>query len=102
MALALAQEGANVLVCDLGVATDGTGSDQGPADDTVDECRKLGVQAAAHYADVSDFKATEQMVKTCVNSFGSIVTSAQSTVSLAFCGTFISQNQDAQICSICL
>ncbi len=72
VALALAAEGANVLVCDLGVAMDGTGSDQGPAEDTAQECRKHGVEATAYSADVSDFKATEQMVKACVSKFGSL------------------------------
>ena len=72
VALALAEQGANILVCDLGVAMDGTGCDQGPADDTVKECRSLGVKATAYYADVSDFKATEQMVKACVSNYGSV------------------------------
>lgn len=72
VALALAREGANLLVCDLGAAMDGTGSDQGPADDTVRECRNLGAKAAPYYADVADFNATGQMVKACISNFGSI------------------------------
>jgi len=72
VALALAGEGANVLVCDLGVAMDGTGSDEGPAEDTARECRKLGAEATAYSADVSDFKGTEQMVQACVSKFGSL------------------------------
>lgn len=72
IALALAEEGANVLVCDLGVAMDGTGADKSPADSTVEECRKLGVRAAAHYGDVSNFKAAEEMVQACVSNFGRI------------------------------
>ena len=70
VALALAEEGANILVCDLGVAADGTGADQTPADSTVDECRRLGVKAVAHYGDVSSFKAAGDMVQACVNHFG--------------------------------
>ncbi len=72
IALALAEEGANVLVCDLGVAMDGTGADKSPADSTVEECRKLGVRAAAHYGDVSKFKSAEEMVQACVSNFGRI------------------------------
>ena len=72
IALALAEEGANVLVCDLGVAMDGTGADKSPADSTVEECRKLGVRAAAHYGDVSNFKSAEGMVQACVSNFGRI------------------------------
>lgn len=72
IALALAEEGANVLVCDLGVAMDGTGADKSPADSTVEECRKLGARAAAHYGDVSNFKSAEEMVQACVSNFGRI------------------------------
>jgi NAD(P)-dependent dehydrogenase (short-subunit alcohol dehydrogenase family) len=72
VALALAEEGANILVCDLGVATDGTGADKTPADSTAEECRRLGAKAIAHYGDVSSFKAAEDMVQACVNHFGRI------------------------------
>jgi len=54
--LALAEEGANILVCDLGVATDGPERTK-PCDSTAEECRRLGVKAVAHYGDVSSFKA---------------------------------------------
>src|SRR4030042_2185419 len=72
VALALAEEGANVVVCDLGGATDGTGTDKSPADEVVAECRKFGVKAVANYGDVSDFKTAEAMVKSCVDNFGRI------------------------------
>jgi len=72
IALALADEGANIVVCDLGGATDGTGADRAPADAVVAECHELGVKAVAHYGDVADFKAAEDMVKTCIGNFGSI------------------------------
>lgn len=72
IALALAEEGANIVVCDLGGATDGTGADRAPADAVVAECHELGVKAVPHYGDVSDFKAAEGMVKTCVDNFGRI------------------------------
>jgi len=72
VALALADEGANVLLCDLGVAMDGTGADRTPADSTAEECRKLGVKAVPHFGDVSNFDSCEEMVKSCVNNFGSI------------------------------
>jgi len=72
VALALAEEGANIVVCDLGGAKDGTGADKTPADEVVEECRKLGVKAVAHYGDVADFQVAEDMVKTCVDTFGRI------------------------------
>ena len=72
VALALAEEGANIVVCDLGGATDGTGTDQSPADAVVQECKEFGVKAVPHYGDVSDFKAAGDMVKSCVDNFGRI------------------------------
>ncbi len=72
MTLALAQEGANVVVCDLGAEIDGTGADRSRADAVMEECRQLGVGAVPHYGDVADFQAARDMVDTCVGSFGSI------------------------------
>ena len=72
MALALAQEGANIVVCDLGAAIDGTGADRSRADAAVEECRKLAVKAVPHYGDVADFQAAKDMIETCVESFGRI------------------------------
>lgn len=72
IALAMAEEGANIVVCDLGGATDGTGADRAPADSVVAECKELGVKAVPHYGDVADFKAAEDMIRTCVDNFGRI------------------------------
>ena len=46
VALALAEEGANVLICDLGAGVDGRGSDSSPADEVAGECRSFGVGTA--------------------------------------------------------
>lgn len=72
IALALAGEGASVLVCDLGAASDGTGRDAAPADSVVQECRSMGARAMPHYGDVADFAAAEDMVKTCSDNFGGV------------------------------
>jgi 3-oxoacyl-[acyl-carrier protein] reductase len=72
VAMALAEEGANVVVCDLGVAVDGSGTDQNPANETVQECKKFGVKAIAQYGDVSSFKDAEAAIKACVDNFGRI------------------------------
>ena len=72
IALALAEEGANVVVCDLGCSVDKTGADKSPADEVVEKCRELGVKAVPHYGDVADFKAAENMIDTCVRNFGRI------------------------------
>jgi len=72
IAVALAEEGANVVVCDIGGAVDGSGIDKTPADQTVDECKKLGVKAVAQYGDVSKFADAEAAIKACVSNFGRI------------------------------
>jgi len=72
VALGLAAEGANVVACDLGGGTDGSGSGTTLADETVAECKKLGVQAVANYGSVVDWSAAESMIKACVDSFGRI------------------------------
>ncbi len=72
IAIALAEEGANVVVCDIGGAVDGSGGDKTPADQVVDECRKLGVKAMAQYGDVSKFADAEAAIKACVESFGGV------------------------------
>src|SRR5581483_11453551 len=51
-ALLLAQEGAAVVVNDLGGNTDGTGHDGGPADQVVAEIKAAGGRAVANYANV--------------------------------------------------
>ncbi len=70
--LALAREGANVVVCDLGVAVDGTKETASPADEVVEECHTLGVEAVANHGDVSSFQDAEAMVRDCVDNFGRI------------------------------
>ena len=72
IALALAEEGANIVVCDIGGAVNGVGADKTPADEVVSECEKLGVKAIAQYGDVSNFKDAEEMIWACVKNFGRI------------------------------
>ncbi len=72
VALELAKEGANVLVCDLGGTRAGEGTDASPADAVVEEIKKAGGNAAAAYESVTDFAAAERMVKLCVDTFGRI------------------------------
>ncbi len=71
-ALALAAEGASVLVNDLGGATSGEGSDQTPAQEVVNEIEQMGGKAVANYADVSDFDACGEMVKQAMDELGGL------------------------------
>lgn len=72
IALALAAEGAKVVVNDPGVARSGEGSDAAPADEVVAEIKKRGGTAIANYDSVSDFAAAERIIKSCVDNFGRI------------------------------
>jgi NAD(P)-dependent dehydrogenase (short-subunit alcohol dehydrogenase family) len=69
-ALALASEGARVVVNDLGVARDGSGVSASPADEVVAEIKKMGSDAVANYDSVSTWASAEKIVKTAIDTFG--------------------------------
>ena len=71
-ALALAAEGARVLVNDLGGSAAGEGSDQTPAQQVADEISAAGGEAAANYDNVADFQGAENMIKQAVDTFGGL------------------------------
>ena len=66
----LAQQGASVVVNDLGGARDGTGSGTSMADAVVEEIKAAGGQAAATYGSVTDDAAAAAMVKCAIDNFG--------------------------------
>jgi len=66
----LAAEGAAVVVNDLGVNVDGTGQDQGPAAQVVEEIRIAGGTAVANFDNVADHEAAENIIRTALNEFG--------------------------------
>ena len=66
----LAERGARVLVCDLGVALDGTGSDASVAQQVVDEIVAAGGTASASHIDISDFAGGEAVVAAALDTFG--------------------------------
>ena len=71
-ALALASEGAKVVVNDLGGAVDGSGAAASPADEVVAEIKKLGGEAVANHDSVANTKGGESIVKTAMDSFGKV------------------------------
>src|SRR3990170_4134529 len=72
VALALAEEGASVVVNDPGVNVDGSGHDAGPADEVAEEVRAAGGIAVASYDSVAALAGGEAMVRQCVDAFGRI------------------------------
>ena len=71
-ALLLAQEGASVVVNDLGGSRDGTGSGQSMADTVVEEIIAAGGKAVANYGSVTDDDAAQSMVTTALDTYGRI------------------------------
>ncbi|MFI1205359.1 SDR family oxidoreductase [Streptomyces sp. NPDC020883] len=69
-ALALAAEGAAVVVNDLGVAADGAGTSAGPARQVVEEIRTHGGRAVAHTGDITTDDGARSLVTTALDAFG--------------------------------
>jgi 3-oxoacyl-[acyl-carrier protein] reductase len=72
IALALAAEGASVVVNSSGSGPEGPGTDLKPLDDVVDEIRAKGGVAIASCGSVADFAYAGKLIRTCVDNFGSI------------------------------
>ena len=71
-ALALASEGAKVVVNDLGGAVDGTGATSTAADKVVAEIKKEDGEAVANYDSVATTEGGENIVKTALDAFGKL------------------------------
>ncbi|MFC4004779.1 SDR family oxidoreductase [Prauserella oleivorans] len=69
-ALAFADEGALVVVNDVGVALDGSRTGEGPAADVVAEIEERGGKAVANTDDVADFEGARRLVGTALENFG--------------------------------
>lgn len=72
VALLLAQEGAAVVVNDLGATLDGQGVDSGPAATVASEITAAGGQAVANTDSVTDHDAAGGMIQQAVDTFGKI------------------------------
>ncbi len=69
-ALALAAEGAKVVVNDVGGAVNGTGSSATPAQKVVDEIKAAGGEAVPNFDSVATVEGGENIVKTALDTFG--------------------------------
>ncbi len=72
IALLMAEEGAKVVVNDLGGEVDGSGASSGPADDVVAEIKKKGGEAVANRDSVASMEGGERIIQTAVDNFGKI------------------------------
>jgi NAD(P)-dependent dehydrogenase (short-subunit alcohol dehydrogenase family) len=70
MALLMAQEGAKVVVNDVGASVAGEGSDKGPAEETAALIRERGGGAVASTESVTEWVSAQRIVKTALEAFG--------------------------------
>jgi NAD(P)-dependent dehydrogenase (short-subunit alcohol dehydrogenase family) len=69
-ALAMAAQGAAVVVNDVGASVGGEGKDAGPAQQVVDEIRRAGGRAVASMDSVADWDAAHRIVTAALETFG--------------------------------
>jgi NAD(P)-dependent dehydrogenase (short-subunit alcohol dehydrogenase family) len=72
IALCLADEGAQVVVNDIGVALSGEGTDEDPAELVCQEIARTGGTAVPNRDPVDDFDAAGRIIGTAVDAFGQI------------------------------
>ncbi|HEY3844369.1 MAG TPA: SDR family oxidoreductase [Acidimicrobiales bacterium] len=71
-ALLLGRHGAKVVVNDVGGARDGTGHDDGPAQEVVDEITAGGGTAIANRHDISSWEGGESILRQAIETFGGL------------------------------
>jgi NAD(P)-dependent dehydrogenase (short-subunit alcohol dehydrogenase family) len=69
-AVLFAREGAKVVVNDLGGEWDGSGSDDRPASQVVDEITAAGGEAVPHFQDVSEPEGAESLLTAALDTWG--------------------------------
>lgn len=69
-AMAIAREGAKVVINDLGCETDGTGTSRIPADQVTEEINKAGGTAVANYDSVTTSQGADRIIQTAIDHFG--------------------------------
>ena len=72
VAMLLAREGAKVVVNDPGVSLDGTGTDNGPAAQVVEEIRQAGGTAVPNFDSIATVEGGENLIKTALDNWGRI------------------------------
>src|SRR6516164_8723378 len=70
--LALAREGARVVVCDIGASLAGEGRDASPAQAVVDEIRSGGGEALASALSIAEPKHADAIVEAALEAFGRV------------------------------
>ena len=72
IALLMAQEGASVVVNDIGASLSGEGQDIGPGQQVVNEITAAGGKAVLNTGSVAEFESGTALIQQCVDTFGKI------------------------------
>jgi NAD(P)-dependent dehydrogenase (short-subunit alcohol dehydrogenase family) len=72
IALLMAQEGARVVVCDIGASLEGEGTDATPAHAVVDEIKTAGGEAIGSTLSISEPANGDKIVEAALDAFGSV------------------------------
>src|SRR5688572_22575173 len=72
IATLMAENGAKVVVNDIGVSLAGEGGDQSPADEVVGAIKKAGGEAVSNFDSVAEFASAAKVVQCAVDTFGRI------------------------------
>ncbi len=72
VAHALADQGAAVIVADIGTSVEGQGTDQSVAQKVVDEIKAKGGRASANTGDVGDFQQAEALIRQAIDEYGGL------------------------------
>lgn len=71
-AIAMAKEGAAIVVNDLGGSRDGAGGGNAMADETVELVKKAGGEAVANYANVATMEGGQSILKSALDAFDQV------------------------------
>lgn len=71
-ATALAEQGARVVVSDLGTDLEGQDENDEPAQETVDAIESAGGTAMAHYGDITSLEYTDRLIEDTVERYGRV------------------------------
>jgi NAD(P)-dependent dehydrogenase (short-subunit alcohol dehydrogenase family) len=72
VALALAEAGAKVVVDDPGVNVDGSGHDNGPADQVVAEIKAAGGEATSCFESVATMNGGDKIIRKALDTYGKL------------------------------
>lgn len=68
----LAQEGASVVVNDIGGSVSGEGTSKGPADDVANQIKANGGAAVANYDSIATFEGGANLIQSAIDNFGHV------------------------------